>query len=182
MVQPTRRIVTGHDAGGRSIFVSDGAAPAVKVIEAFGGMAVTELWQTDETPVSNAGDDDPAGEESAIEPPPMGSKFRVVEYPPDSVRFAGAGREAGFAEIGSRHAMVEGDRRPGMHKTATVDYAIVLTGEIWAVMDEGETLMKPGDVLIQRGTSHAWSNRTGEACRVAFILIDAVPEDRPKLV
>ena len=69
------------------------------------------------------------------------------------------------------------DRHPGMHKTATVDYAIVLTGEIWAVIDEGETLMKPGDTLIQRGTNHAWSNRTNESCRVAFILIDAVPVD-----
>ena len=177
MVHPTRRIVTGHDADGRSIFLSDGAAPAVQVIEAFGGMAVTELWRTDESPASNAGDDDPAGKEKSLEPSALGSKFRVVEYPPDSVRFAGAGREAGFAEIGGRHAMVEGDRHPGMHKTATVDYAIVLTGEIWAMMVEGEALMKPGDVLIQRGTSHAWSNRTDAPCRVAFILIDAIPVD-----
>ena len=178
MVQPTRRIVTGHDADGRSILLSDGAAPAVQVIEAFGDMAVTELWRTDESPASNAGDDDPAGREKSLEPSPLGSKFRVVEYPPDSVRFAGVGREAGFVEIGGRHAMIEdGARHPGMHKTATVDYAIVLTGEIWAMMDEGETLLKPGDVLIQRGTSHAWSNRTDAPCRVAFILIDAVPVD-----
>ena len=178
MVQPTRRIVTSHDANGRSIFLSDGAAPAVQVIEAFGGMSVTELWRTDESPASNAGDDDPAGKEKSLEPSSLGSKFRVVEYPPDSVRFAGAGRESGFAEIGGHHAMAEdGGRHPGMHKTATVDYAIVLTGEIWAVMDEGETLMKPGDIMIQRGTRHAWSNRTNEACRVAFILIDAIPVD-----
>ena len=71
----------------------------------------------------------------------------------------------------------DGDRHPGMHKTATVDYAIVLTGEIWAVMDKDESLMKPGDILIQRGTNHAWSNRTNESCRVAFTLIDAVPVD-----
>ena len=178
MVQPTRRIVTGHDPNGRSTFLSDGAAPAVQVIEAFGGMAVTELWRTDEAPASNAGDDDPAGKEKSLEPSHLGSKFRVVEYPPDSVRFASASREAGFEEIGGRHAMVkDGDRHPGMHKTATVDYAIVLTGEIWAVMDKDETLMKPGDILIQRGTNHAWSNRTNESCRVAFILIDAVPVD-----
>lgn len=175
MVQPTRRIVTGHDADGNSIFLSDGAAPAVQVIEAFGGMAVTELWRTDEAPASNAGDDDPAGREKSLMPSPRGSKFRVVEYPPDAVRFAGAGREAGFAEIGGRDAMVENARHPGMHKTATVDYAIVLTGEIWAVMDNGETLMKPGDVLVQRGTSHAWSNRAEAPCRVAFVLIDAEP-------
>ena len=176
MVQPTRRIVTGHDPDGRSIFLSDGVAPAVQVIESFGGMAVTELWRTDEAPASNAGADDPAGKENSLEPSYLGSKFRVVEYPPDLLRFSGDNREAGFEEIGGRHAMVEdGDRHPGMHKTATVDYAIVLTGEIWAVIDEDETLMKPGDILIQRGTNHAWSNRTNESCRVAFILIDAVP-------
>jgi mannose-6-phosphate isomerase-like protein (cupin superfamily) len=175
MAQPTRRIVTGHDADGNSIFVSDGAAPAVRLIEAFGGMAVTELWQTDEMPVSNAGNEDRAHKETGLEPSPMGSKFRVVEYPPDSVRFAGADRAAGFAEIGGREAMVAGDRHPGMHKTATVDYAIVLSGEIWAVMDRGEVLMKAGDVLVQRGTSHAWSNRTDAPCRVAFVLIDAAP-------
>ncbi len=175
MAQPTRRIVTGHDADGRSVFLSDGAAPAVQVIEAFGGMAVTELWRTDDAPASNAGSDDPAGREQSLEPSANGTKFRVVEYPPDAVRFAGGGREAGFAAIGGRHAMVEDARHPGMHKTATVDYAIVLSGEIWAVMDDGETRMLPGDVLVQRGTSHAWSNRTDEPCRVAFVLIDAEP-------
>ena len=175
MVQPTRRIVTGHDADGRSVFLSDGPAPAVQVIAAFGGQAVTELWRTDGAPASNAGSDDPAGSERSLAPSPLGTKFRVVEYPPDAVRFAGARREAGFSEIGGRDAMVEYARHPGMHKTATVDYAIVLTGEIWAVMDHGETLMKPGDVLVQRGTSHAWSNRTDQPCRVAFVLIDAEP-------
>ncbi len=179
MVQPTRRIVTGHAADGRSVFLSNGPAPAVQVIEAFGGLAVTELWRTDEAPASNAGCDDPAGREKSLEPSPRGTKFRVVEYPPDSVRFAGAGRAAGFAAIGARHAMVEDARHPGMHKTASVDYAIVLTGEIWALMDDGETRMVPGDVLVQRGTSHAWSNRTDQACRVAFVLIDAEPVGEP---
>jgi quercetin dioxygenase-like cupin family protein len=76
------------------------------------------------------------------------------------------------------HALDEGGKAqptPGMHKTRSLDYAIVLAGEIWAVMDEGETLLKPGDVLIQRGTNHGWSNRAGQPARVAFVLIDAVP-------
>lgn len=180
MPQPTRRIVTGHDQQGRSVFLQDGPAPAVHVIEAFGGMSVTELWRTDTAPASNAGSDDPAGREHSLAPSPLGSKFRVVEYPPDAVRFGAGGREAGFAAIGGSDAMIEGAaRHPGMHRTATVDYAIVLSGEIWAVMDEGETLMKPGDVLVQRGTSHAWSNRTDQPCRIAFVLIDAEPLDLP---
>ena len=66
-------------------------------------------------------------------------------------------------------------RHPGFHKTDTIDYAIVLSGEIYALMDEGEVLLKAGDVLIQRGTNHAWSNRTEQPCCIAFVLIDAKP-------
>ena len=66
-------------------------------------------------------------------------------------------------------------RHAGFHKTDTIDYAIVIEGEIVALMDEGEKLMKQGDVLIQRGTNHAWANRTDKPARVAFILIDAKP-------
>ena len=66
-------------------------------------------------------------------------------------------------------------RHPGFHKTATIDYAIVLSGEIFAMMDDGEVLLLAGDVLIQRGTNHAWSNRTDETAVVAFVLIDAEP-------
>jgi len=69
-------------------------------------------------------------------------------------------------------------RHPGFHKTRTLDYAIVLEGEVFAMMDVGETKMGPGDVLIQRGTNHAWSNRSNASCRIAFILIDA--EELPK--
>ena len=67
---------------------------------------------------------------------------------------------------------------PGMHETHTIDYAIVMSGEIWAIMDKGETLLKTGDVLMQRGTSHGWSNRSGEPCRVAFVLVHATPTKR----
>jgi quercetin dioxygenase-like cupin family protein len=70
--------------------------------------------------------------------------------------------------------MAKGDaRHPGMHKTNTLDYAVVLSGEIYAVMDEDEVLLNAGDCLIQRGTNHAWSNRTDQPCRIAFVLVDA---------
>ena len=174
MVQPVRRIVTGHDAAGRSVFVSDGDAPNVRVFDSAGGTAVTELWYTDRTPASNAGNEDSAAGDFAIQPAPNGSKFRVVEYPPDAVRFAGGDRARMYRDMGAEQAVVtEGARHPGMHKTRSIDYAIVLSGEIYAIMDEGETLMRPGDVLIQRGTAHAWSNRTDQPARVAFVLIDA---------
>ena len=171
---PIRRIVSGHDAQGNSIFIADGAAPNVNVFEKGGGMAVTELWSTDVTPASNAGNDDAADIKFALEPPPGGSKFRVVEYPPDSVRFSQGGNAGTTREMrGGADVATDTDRHPGMHKTASLDYAIVLSGEIYALMDEGETLMRTGDVLIQRGTSHAWSNRTDQPARVAFALVGA---------
>ena len=175
--RPFRRVVTGHNAQGRSIFVSDGPAPAV-FQRGPGATAVTEFWETRTTPASNAGNDDPTvGQPQRLPPPKHGSKFRVVEYPPDSQR-VNALRTPGS----SHDAKSEGytrdlgnARHPGFHKTSTIDYAIVLSGEIYALMDEGEVLLKAGDVLIQRGTSHAWSNRTEAPCCVAFVLIDAEP-------
>jgi mannose-6-phosphate isomerase-like protein (cupin superfamily) len=175
--RPFRRVVTGHNAQGRSIFVADGPAPAV-FDRGPGATAVTEFWETSATPASNAGNDDAtAGQPQRLPPPKHGSKFRVVEYPPDSKRVAN------LRTPGSAHnAKSEGysrdlgnSRHPGFHKTSTIDYAIVLSGEIYALMDEGEVLLKAGDVLIQRGTSHAWSNRTEESCCIAFVLIDAEP-------
>lgn len=176
MVQPSRRVVAGHDAAGRSVIWLDGAAANVNVFEAAGGTAVTELWSTATAPASNAGSEDAGAAPFVLEPPPTGTRFRIVEYPPDSVRFASGDRAAGYRQMGAaRHMVTDRPRHPGMHKTASVDYAVVLDGEIWAVMDEGETLLKAGDCLVQRGTSHAWSNRTDKPARVAFVLVGAEP-------
>ena len=102
-----------------------------------------------------------------------GTIFRVVDFPPDSVWKHGADPAAAFAALHARHAADPTSRDPAMHKTASVDYAMVLDGEIWAVMDTDERLMKAGDVLIQRGTNHAWSNRTERHCRMMFVLCGA---------
>jgi uncharacterized cupin superfamily protein len=75
--------------------------------------------------------------------------------------------------MGAQAAPREKRRHPGMHRTRTLDYAIVLSGEIYAVLDEGEVLLEAGDVLVQRGTNHAWSNRSERPCRIAFVLVDA---------
>jgi hypothetical protein len=137
---------------------------------------VTELWETGATPASNAGDDDPtAGGVQRLPPPKNGSKFRMVEYPPDSQRVAALHGASHDAKSEGYVRDLANKRHPGFHKTATVDYAIVLSGEIYALMDEGEVLLKAGDVLIQRGTNHAWSNRTEQPCSIAFVLIDAEP-------
>jgi hypothetical protein len=177
MPRPIRRVVTGHNADGVAVFISDGPAPAV-YDRGPGATAVTELWETHATPANNAGNSDPTlGQTQRLPPPKNGSKFRVVEYPPDSKRVA-----ALRAPDASHNNKSEGyvrdlanKRHPGFHKTNTIDYAIVLSGEIYALMEEGEVLLKPGDVLVQRGTNHAWSNRTEAPCCVAFVLIDAEP-------
>jgi mannose-6-phosphate isomerase-like protein (cupin superfamily) len=177
MPRPIRRVVTGHNARGRAIFISDGPAPVV-FDRGPGATAVTELWETGATPASNAGNDDPTlGRPQRLPPPRNGSKFRVVEYPPDSQRVAALRAPDSTHDAKSEGYVrdLKNARHPGFHKTDTIDYAIVLSGEIWALMDEGEVLLKAGDVLIQRGTNHAWSNRTSEPCCIAFVLIDAEP-------
>lgn len=95
------------------------------------------------------------------------------EFPPDKERNYAA-QAAVFNQYGasSAHDTSSQKKHPAMHKTQSVDYAICLSGEIWAVMDEDETLMKAGDVLVQRGTNHASSNRSEQPCRMAFVLID----------
>jgi hypothetical protein len=174
MLKPIRRIVTGHDARGRSVIVSDGPSPHVLTLPGRADFGLTNLWVTDRTPADNAVDGDAAARPVVLEPPAGGSIFRVVEFPPD--RAGGFDRRAAFDAMGAGHAMdASAARHPGMHKTATVDYAIVLSGEIWAIMDEGETLMRTGDVLVQRGTNHAWSNRSDQPCLMAFVLVSAAP-------
>ena len=172
----TRRIVSGHDTRGNSIFISDGPAPNVNIFENGGGMGVTESWSTVRTPTGNQGNKSAGEINFVLELSPGGTKFRVVEYPPDKLRFARSGDARTTRETrGGADVATDSTRHPGMHKTASLDYAIVLCGEIHAVMDQGETLMRTGDVLIQRGTSHAWSNRTDQPARVAFVLIGAEP-------
>jgi quercetin dioxygenase-like cupin family protein len=175
MIKPIRRIVTGHDARGRSMIASDGPSPHVLSLPGRPDFALTDLWVTDGAPASNAGSADAAKRRMSLEPPRNGTIFRVVEFPPDA---AGGGfdRAAAFRAMGASHAMdPDASRHPGMHRTDTVDYAIVLSGEIWALMDDGETLMRAGDTLVQRGTNHAWSNRSDQACLVAFILVSGRP-------
>jgi naringenin degradation protein FdeH len=175
MPQQFRRVVTGHNAAGRSIFVSDGATPHV-FSRTKGSAIVHELWETAGTPADNRGNDDAIKRGHRLPPPKNGSVFRVIEYPPDSERLAAIAHEEKLPDDGSGRAAASdrnSPRHPGFHKTATIDYAIVLSGEIYAMMDEGEVLLRAGDVLIQRGTNHAWSNRTSENAVVAFVLIDA---------
>jgi len=181
-IERFRRIVTGHDPNGRSVILSDETTPHVMPIMGQPNFAVTDFWKTSATPADNgtATKDDPCGLPIQVAPPAGGSVFRVVQFPPDKDWAAKAAAMGGSVAIDetAKAAHTGGPvRHAHMHRTRSIDYAIVLSGEIWAVMDDSETKMTPGDVLIQRGTNHAWANRSNAPCVVAFVLIDAKPLD-----
>jgi mannose-6-phosphate isomerase-like protein (cupin superfamily) len=171
-----RRVVTGNDAHGRSVVVIDGAATNVKQSPQRPGVVINNLWMTDAMPAKTTGDD--AGAKLAkLEPVANGTNFRIVEFPPEAdyiAKVSEASARQAFGDMGGSHAIVGGEKpkHPFMHRTKTLDYAIILSGEIVLVLDEAEVPMKAGDVCVQRATNHAWSNRSDKPCRVAFILID----------
>ena len=146
MPRAIRRVVTGHNAAGRSVFISDAAAPHV-YNRGPGSAVVTEVWETRATPASNRGSDEVTDHPFRLAPPKNGSVFRIIEYPPDKQRLAALEQQRASADDSSGHgaAFDRGSpRHPGFHKTNSVDYAIVLAGEIHALMDEGEVLLRAG--------------------------------------
>ena len=165
-----RRVVTGHDSGGKSVVVIDGPPGTVL------GGGVAELWITDTTPADNLAAGDSAVRELRLEPPPNGSIFRFFVIPPEDPSVSRSDMEktmaAAMQAVGAGHNRPDTTRHPGMHTTDTVDYIVLLTGEVTLLLDKGEVNLKPFDTVVQRGTNHAWSNRSGEVCRIAFILID----------
>lgn len=170
-----RRVVSGHNDKGRSCFLMDGLAPNIKEMESMPGVALTDLWETTSSPASNEGNADAAARPVRLEPPDDGTLLRIVEFPPDSQWRGRANAGRAFDSIGAGHAPDRASDDPMRHKTNTVDYIVVLKGEIYALMDEGETLLKAGDILVQRGTNHSWSVRGNEPCIVAAILVNARP-------
>ena len=178
---PFRRIVTGHDAQGRSIIVEDAPPPRVARIGGDKGPLFFEVWNTRETPARiDRASGEPPEDGIQLAPPQTGTRIRVLDIPPEDASFAEVTPEqarAHFAEVGAGSAsshQQENSRHPFMHRTETVDYGIVLEGELTLIMDEGETLVRAGDIVIQRGTNHGWANRGKVNCRIAFILIDGV--------
>ena len=172
---PIRRIVTGNGPDGRSTIIEDGPSPHVRTVDARPGYRITNLWATDAIPVPVDGPDAIA-KVNGVLPPRNGNVLRIIEMPPEPSDPAELA--AGFAAT-FEHLLNDADQHderphPGMHLTRTVDYALVLEGEIVAIMDDCETVMRAGDVLIQRATNHAWANRSGRNARIAFILIDGV--------
>src|SRR5262245_50025300 len=171
MTRPTRRVVTGHDGSGKAVVVFDGAAPNAKLRKAT-GLTSTLLWVTDSSPADNSGRADAAERDIGVAPPHRGSIFRMVDFPPAADAPA-VDNAAMLKEMGISGAGHTDPRKATMHRTRSVDYAIVISGEIDMLLDDSEVHLKAGDVVVQRGTNHAWVNRGSESCRIAFVLIDA---------
>ena len=169
MERKIRRVVTGHDENGTAIIARDGMAENIR-IRAANGLTSTLLWAEDATPSGNSGNVDKADREIGVAPPDGGSVFRIVEFTPDDTSVSNAEMKK---ELGLDPDSGGPVRHPGMHKTRSVDYGIVISGEIDMLVDEDEVHLKAGDVIVQRGTNHAWANRGTEPCRIAFVLIDA---------
>ncbi|MGC2774748.1 MAG: cupin domain-containing protein [Bradyrhizobium sp.] len=174
---PIRRVVTGHDDHGAAVISSDGALSTVVELAAIPGTVFHEVWSTGATPVAIDNGADPTIGPLLLPPPGNGTRIRFVDIPPDTEEFLRTGAakmQAAFGEIGSAHAstVTADSPHPLMHRTETVDYGIVISGEITLVLDKGTADLKAGDVVIQRGTNHGWANRSGKPCRMLFILVD----------
>ncbi|HXW42551.1 MAG TPA: cupin domain-containing protein [Xanthobacteraceae bacterium] len=168
-LRSTRRIVTGHDAQGKAVVLFDGAQQA----EQRGQNGITMLWVTTEFPVDVAISHDRAQTKVGVPPPANGTIFRIVDFAPASPHAPPVDHRQILLAMGIDPATQGYARHANTHRTRTIDYAVVLDGEIDMLLDDGEIHVKAGDVLVQQGTNHAWVNNGSKPCRIAFILIDA---------
>ena len=176
-----RRIVTGHDDRGRSVILEDGPPPRVVTLDGRGS-AFVELWTTRATPAPiDRASGEPAEDGLHLHPPANGTRLRIVDFPPEDqgvlAQLTPEVVRAAFAVLHAADSLPDGPQpHPLMHRTESIDYGIVLEGELVLVLDGGETRLRAGDIVVQRGTSHAWANRSGRPARMAFILIDGAFE------
>lgn len=167
MPKAARRIVTGHDQNGRSIILSDGTPPNIR--NRGTDVDFVEIWSTASTPAPLSPTEPEPTDGPMVTPPPRGgSRIRFNDFYPGHIKKLPERADG-------RHRM--------MHRTRSIDYGIVLEGEIYMILDDSEVLLRAQDVVVQRGTDHAWENRSDKVCRMAFILISAdfTPELRSLL-
>jgi hypothetical protein len=174
---PIERVVTGHRLDGAAHVTSKGPLPSVHRLEAIPCTVFHEVWSTAATPAPVDNGNDPTLGALALAPPRHGTRIRFVDIPPDSedfLRHGAASMKAAFAEIGDEKAStVRADSpHPLMHRTESIDYGILIQGELILILDDELVVLRPGSVVVQRGTNHAWANRSGQMARMAFVLID----------
>lgn len=175
---PVRRVVTGHDGQGKAVVLTDGEPPVIVRSPMQAGLAFHEIWNTARMPaVIEPTFDEPTLGRTDTAPPRNGTVIRIVDMPPEGPDGPKLDKDqarelfsaVGLAENAEHH---KAGRHPLMHRTESIDYGIVLSGEIVLLLDDSEVHLKQGDVVVQRGTIHAWTNRTDTICRMAFILTD----------
>ena len=169
-----RRIVTGYNESGKSVITFDGP-PARSIGEDVGGLF--EIWNTDGMAIDTTDNVDRADSEIILSPPANGTKFRYFQINPtpegvpwDVLQDLAA---QAFDRIGAAHHRIDTSKHPAMHKTETVDYIILLKGDVSLLLDEEEVRLQPFDTVVQRGTNHAWVNHGDEPALLIAVLIDS---------
>ena len=169
-----RRIVTGHNKYGKSIISIDGP-PARSIGEDVGGLF--ELWNTDGHDINSSDNIDRADEDIILSPPDGGTKFRYFQINPLPKGFSEQMMQEiaadAFEKISAAHHRIDTSKHPAMHKTDTVDYIILLKGDVTLILDEEEIDLKPFDVVVQRGTNHAWVNNGNDPALLIAVLVDS---------
>jgi mannose-6-phosphate isomerase-like protein (cupin superfamily) len=168
--QDMRRVVTGLDDRNRAVVLFD-TGMSLKTVAP--GIIATNFWITDSYPPSLT-KEDPSGRPIGTAPPDNGTKFRVVEFSPlDAATEAKMPPEMIQKGITNSPAKGIPVKHPLMHRTRSLDYAVVLSGEIDMMLDDTSVHLKQGDVIVQQATNHAWVNRGKEPCRILFVLMDS---------
>ncbi|MBX6689845.1 cupin domain-containing protein [Pseudomonas sp. USTB-Z] len=171
-----RRVVTGHDAHGHSVFVIDDVAPRSKSFQDMPGYGIAQLWAT---ATDGRSDSDLTAANASLIPGPGGTSLLMVSLPPDTVMAAPIQPERALAEmLDFLPGLIESFEKedPAMHCTPTLDYGVLLEGELWLELDNGEQrLLQVGDVIIQQGTRHAWRNRSSRPARALFFMLGLHP-------
>ena len=169
-----RRIVTGHNEFGKSMIKIDGP-PARSIGEEIGGLF--EIWNEDGGIINTKSSEDRADGDIVLSPSRGGSKFRYFQIMPTpediSLDVLNKMAEEAFAKIGAAHHRIDVVKHPAMHKTKTIDYIILLKGDVTLILDEEEVRINPFDVVVQRGTNHAWVNNGSEPALLIAVLIDS---------
>ena len=187
-INSIRRVVTGHDIDGKAVVISDGEPPVIIKSGIQDGLSFYEVWNTSQNPAKiSSKSPEVTLNHKGTAPPKNGSVIRLLDLPPegpDGPKFNEEQIKKLFSSVGLEENAKEPkpNRHPLMHRTESIDYGIVISGEITLILDDSEVTLKAGDVVVQCGTVHAWSNRKNENCRMAFILIDGkFDEDLKKL-
>lgn len=179
-IRELRRVVTGRNRAGKAIIVQNGMPPRIVTTEALPGLALVEVWATDTIPTLPIAPVDLTTTMKSFVPGPGGTRFRIVQFPGASTRAfdqEAFRREYQAKAPGLAEAMEQQDS--GMHTTDSVDYGVVISGEITLEVDDGGTVnLKQGDCVVQNGTRHAWRNRSTAPCVMAFVLVGAARESK----